>query len=328
MLLNGVNDLIDQLGKAVSMAGSDKFMRPYIRIAQDEYIIPAIGNELFAELDAACNASVPELSSDQLELLPFLQRALAYYAYYRYLPFSIGTDGDLGLQETEGDKSKPVRIGILDQRRRASIEMATTALELALGLLFTWPESYPAFKTSKAYTEIRTLLISQPADIARYLPQTKGNYRLFLALKPYLMQAERGVIRATLGSAFYDDLKAKWQAGTCNADELELVDMVAFALCSEAYHEAMFHLNIVQLPSGNLRVMSDFDGIYNQRNITDDQLALAQQKAEVTAKGHLTSLKSFLNDNAGLFTLYSNSERNKTGMPDNSKYTGIFRMHR
>jgi len=297
-------------------------------MAQDEYIIPAIGRELFAELDAAYNAAVPDLSAAQLELLPLLQRALAYYAYYKYLPFSIGTDGDVGLQEDATDKARPVRIGILDKRLRASIDNATTALEMVLSLLFDNPDSYPAFKTSKAYTEIRTLLISQPAAISRYLPQTRGNYRLFLAMKPYFVEAEREVIRPTLGAVFYDDLKQKWQAGTCTIHEQVLVDTVAYALCSQAYHEALFHLNVVQLPSGNLRVMSDFDGIYNQRNITDDQLNAAQMKAEVKASGHLTSLKTFLNESASLFPLYSNSERNTTGMPDNSKYTGIFRMRR
>lgn len=329
MILNSIDSLKLYLGRAISQATTLAFIQPYIQLAEDEFIGPAIGSEMLSELDTQLseNAVTP---ANRL-LLTQLQRALAFYTYVKYLPYSLGNDGDNGLQEQGTDKTQPVRMGVLDKRQRESAENAANALEKALLFLFTFADNYPTWRQSGACQTSRALFVHSATDLTRHLPQVAGSYRLFLTLKPYLNLAERNDILTLIGPDQFDALKAVMLGdGPLTVNEHDLLERVRQATATSAYAQALYYLNVVQTAGGGLRVLSDFDGIYNQKAVTGRDLEQAQRKADTDAAASLTALKTFLTNNANRYPLYKNSDRylaaGPNAFPDNSIYKGIFRM--
>ena len=111
MLIRNVEELRKYLGRAVNSSFEIESLQPFIEMAEDEFIKKALGIAYYNELNTQFTNE--ELTTNNVFILTYIQRALAFYTYYLYLPYSIGNDGDNGLQETETDKTKPVRIGVI-----------------------------------------------------------------------------------------------------------------------------------------------------------------------------------------------------------------------
>ena len=332
MLLNSIDALKLYLGRAINTATTLKFIEPYIQLAEDECLLPAIGEDMLAELNTQYNSADPDtLTTANRALLTKLQRALAFYTYVRYLPYSLGNDGDNGLQEQGTDKSQPVRIGVLDKRQRETASNAAAALETALMFLFRKQADYPTWTASDAYKEANALFIYSATELTEYLPQAAGSYRLFLSLVPYLKIVETRQIKSLIGSEQYDDLKEKRLSQVpLEPVDIRLMEAVSDASAKAAYAKALYHLNVEQTGAGNLRMLSDFDGIYNQKAVPDAVLAQAQRKADAEAGSSLNALSTYLKVNADQYPLFKNSEqftaKNPHQFPDSAHYKGIFRM--
>lgn len=331
MIINSIDGLKQHLGRAINQASTLAFIQPYIQLAEDEFILPAIGPEMLAELDSQLGANPTTLTPANKQLLTRLQRALAFYTYLKYLPFSLGSDGDNGLQEQGTDNTKPVRMGVLDKRQRESAENAASALEKALVFLYQHRADYPTWTNSEAYKRSAALFVFSATELTEHLPQVAGSYRLFLSLVPYLHMAEKNSIRPLVGSEQYDDLKAKRISSLpLQPTDIRLLEAVGRATATVAYARALYYLNVVQTSGGSLRVLSDFDGIYNQKAVDAKVLLDAQRTADNEAAASLNDLKSYLTEYADQYPLYKNSNRYQepgpNEFPDNSAYKGIFRM--
>ena len=330
MLLNSVDDLIQYLGRAVMSATTDEFLKPYIEQAQEDVFERALGMPFLIHLDNLCNDPEMIISDHYVELLKKVQRSLAWFAYARYLPFSIGNDGDNGLQELGTDHTQPVRIGVLDRRIRETEKNAISSLESLLQYLEANLDSFPEYRDSDHAKNLRALLIPSATVMSEFLPIIDGNYRLFLNLKPYIQLAERDYILPRLGRAQYNQLKEQLKARNLSEIETDLLFAVRRALAHTAYWIALPHLQFVLQSNGNLRVLSDFDGIYNSKAVDNETIVSAVKNAETEAKKWQNALRAFLDKNLNSLPLYAENQASKeqpaNKLPDNSQYTSIFRM--
>ena len=166
--------------------------------------------------------------------------------------------------------------------------------------------------------------------MSEYLPLIENNHRLFLNIRPYIVLAETDYILPRLGQDQYDALKASLLAGTTTADEKALLAKVARALAHTAYWTALPNLQFAVLPSGNIRVQSDFDGIYNRKSAPNETVSYLVEQAETESKKHLNALSTFLRKNAQLYPAFAAStaasREPANRLPDNSRYSKVFRM--
>ncbi|TDB64412.1 DUF6712 family protein [Arundinibacter roseus] len=326
MILKGVQDLTKYLGRAVMNATTDEFLAPYIQMAQDGELTRAVGAELVAEIDTQYNAE--NLSDENEGLLIYMQKVVAWYAYLHYLPFSIGNDGDNGLQEMSTESTAPVRIGVLDKRLRETERNAIEALENLLVYLESFDsDTYKDSPTAKAS---RTMFVPSATAMSEFLPQIDRNYRLYVNIRPYIVLAELDYILPRLGQEQYDQLKEALLESTATDPEKKLLRLIARALAHTAYWMALPNLQFALLSSGSIRVLSDFDGIYNRKNAPEQTVAYLIEQAETDSKKHLNALVNFLRKNLTTYPLYAASsaagKEQTNRLPDNSKYNKVFRM--
>ena len=328
MLLKSVDDLILYLGRAVMAASTDEFLQAYINEAQETILERAVGPEILADLEQFRENQ--GIEPKKTILLTKTQRALAWFAYLKYLPFSIGNDGDNGLQELGTDSTQPVRIGVLDRRIRETEKNAVAALEAVLVYLEENIDHFPAYKNSETAKATRALFVPSATVMSEFLPQIDGNYRLFLNMRPYIKLAERDFVLPRIGKAQYDRLKEGLVAGDLSLNEQVLLSAIRRALALTAYYVALPNLQFAMISNGNIRVLSDFDGIYNSKAIDNETIMSLVRSAETEAKKWQNALRAYLVNNIALFPLYAESQASKTQptnkLPDNSQYSSIFRM--
>lgn len=329
-LLTTTNQLRSFLGAAYSASASEDRIKPYIALAEQNYIVKAIGPELLASLKTAAN-NESNASDATKYLLGLVRQALAFYGYLMYLPYSTGVDGDNGLQETKTDKTQPVRQAMLEKRIAATADNASSALEAVLLLLFTNAADYAVWKNSDTYKSASALFIRNANDLKKACPYTRGHHRLFVSMREYLEERQRKSIVPALGEEFSEGLLTRLAAGSLTTEEKRLMPYIQRALGYSAYEDALLFLTVVSLPGGGLRILSEFDGISNQRALSDQDEVFCkyQKKIGTDAEAYQRELKRYLDANAEDFPDYVPTpvaEKPATSPFDNSQYKTVIRL--
>lgn len=330
MLIRNVEELRKYLGRAVNSSFEMDSLQPFIELAQDEFIKKALGSVYFAELDTQYNdGENGSLSVDNKFIFPYIQRALAFYTYHKYLPYAIGNDGDNGLQETETDKTKPVRIGVLEKRQRETILNASNSIETVLQLLFSLKFPYPTFWNSVTGVALKKSWFGTAEQLSNVLPLVDGSYRLLLTLNRYFVWAEGTRLLQILGTDILAIVKAYHVTPNLTTGQADLYRLSRQYLAWAAYDEAILFLNVVPSGQGGLRVLSEFDGINNSKAPDENQW---QEYKRVIGNHTLSAradLIGFLNKNAETFPSFKTSmlyKPEQSRLPDNKQYRSVFRM--
>lgn len=294
------------LGKAISTSTNLSSMQPFFREAEETELTRALGSDFVSELRGM------NVTSENEAMFQIIRNAVAWYGYLKYLPFSIGQDGDFGLTESSNDGSKPVRIGVLDKRIRESGENASNAMERVLKWAFENRASYESL--DEYLTERDCPWFESATQLTKFLPMVNNSYRLFVTLSPYMQSTEDEVITPLLESEF-SELRAKVAAGiSLTEQEQAMVKLVRYTLATTTYARAIRYLNIVLDSNGGLRILSDFDGIYNRKSVDLRTLGEMISHAENEAGKWEAKLRKKL------------QKKPTGGLPDNSKYEGFIRL--
>lgn len=302
---------------AISASEESKRILAFVPEAE-RILIRAIGAEMYDELKTQVAAE--NLTDKNATLFELVERALALYAYVYYLPFSIGSDGDSGLQESDTKTTQPTRMGVLNERKVATPEMAGNAIEDILHLLFFHADDYLAWKTSVAFQEANGLFVRTGMELGEALPPSGGSHRIYMCLRPWLADAERESVLPILTNDVLNDLKGKRKAGTLTDKEKALVGYVSRYVAWAAYFEALPHL-VVQTTDNGLRVLSEFDGINNRNKPTDTQLEQLRLNIERKRDATRGALVGYLASEFGELGL------TKRVVPNFKKvYTRVFSM--
>ena len=326
MLINSTQDIYDHIGRAINLSMEMTAIKPYIVIAEHKFIKLALGSAFYIELDTQLRLNT--LSVDNAFLLPYVQRASAFYAYGKYLPFSIGSDGDNGLQEVETDKTKPARLQVLNRREDEAFENASISMELLFQQLFENQNKYSTFWNSSRGLALKNSWFVTGEQLTKALPFVEESYRLLVSLNPYFEHAENKI-----SSAISEGVVAQLRAYNPTTNYNEVLEkglkLLKAYLAYEAYSQATVHLNVRHTRTG-LKVLSSFDGVTTSKVPDPRQVAEYARSISIATQGAYSDLVSYLNTNADFFTTFKTmpaySAIAKSSMPDNKKYKRVFRM--
>lgn len=301
-IIKDIKQAREYLGKAISTSTNMSTIQPYFTEAENNELTKALGDGFVDKMRTIT------VTSDNESMFQVLRGAVAWYGYLKYLPFSVGQDGDFGLTESSNDGTKPVRIGILDKRIRESAENASNAMERVLKWAFEHREEHEELDSHLSQRDCPWF--ESATQLTQFLPMVNNSYRLFVTLMPYsiavedeLLTSEQAELRTKIASG-----------GELTAPEKALAKTIRYALATAIYAKAIRHLNIVLDSNGGLRILSDFDGIYNRKSVDLRTLGDMIAYAESEAGKWENKLRKAL------------QKKVTGGLPDNKKYDGFIRL--
>ncbi|MDR6195176.1 DUF6712 family protein [Siphonobacter sp. SORGH_AS_0500] len=288
MLINDREILKKQLG-GIQKVGDFATWEPFVRSAEQTYIIPAIGWELYNELK-----SLQAPNTIQETLLDQLRMAIAWFAYLEAFPHLTISIGDAGISVQTPANSQAMGKWQFVAITKEAAAKADRYLEASLSYLEKFESSFPAWKNSSAYTLSRGCLISSATEATRYFPAMQRSRRLFLNLRDYYQLAEDEFVRPILGP-LYGELLAKIKAGNPILDqEAEVLQMARKAVVQYGFSQAVPYLNM----NVDFRLVSETDGILNEDALSVSRLNAISQKALAEATEKAAELRNYLNANA------------------------------
>lgn len=258
-------------------------------------VIKAVGAELVTALETKRAAQT--LAGKYQELFTYMERTVSWYAYSKYLPFSSGTDGDNGLQETSSENTQPTRIGILDRRQRACDENAANSFEAMMVYLFANSADFAEWNGTPAFEAYNSLIVRNATELTAALPSVNGQYKMFVSLKGWIAEEQEELEKVT-GKTLLTAIMAKLKDDSLKNSEfyLKAWKYAARYVCKKAFHNALPELQVVQTGNG-LRVLSEFDGINNQKAPTPEQYSLLEMSLRDKYDEAFGDLVTYLSEN-------------------------------
>lgn len=279
--------------------------KPFVNEAELVYIIPAIGEELYAELNQLVMAGTA-LNTKQTRVVELLKISIAAYAdFFGWFRISAST-GDAGKVMHVPEHSQAPAKWFTAAGRRDAQNRGDKFLEQALIYLEKNVSYFSTWRDSSACTLFDNQFISSASELTKSFPQAKQNRRVFLQLKEYILTAQ-DFLKQVVGQAQYDTwlLKISDKNATFTDIEQDALLLVRALIARKAFAEAIPYLNI----SEDWRLISETDGVTNEEILPqarrDELASLEEQNAEK----YKNELIRFLQANASttVFAPYFNT---------------------
>lgn len=286
-------------------------MREIIEDAEQTYILPAIGADLWEELETVYDAYPgTALSANNAKLIRSLQGSIAYFTLFE----SLGNRGIFVSDMGPGQAVSKDGTFIFPSQWRTQVGMrkafltANRRLDRALQLLQAAPSDWPTWEASQAFTDSRELFFNSATELQPYLAMEASRV-VYLALQPSLREAERRYIKPVLGEDFFDEIKAAILSGSLTSIQTKLIEHIRWALVK--------WMRICAIPNLRLR--------FNENNLVEPDMGMdASGKNETradadairslwvndafAAREFTDELKAFLWKNASSFTTFMESD--------------------
>lgn len=292
----------------VSNANSNSSL-PKQRLAEEEFIIPVLGDVLFDSLQEQVTANnVDEASA---LLLNKVRMPLAFLSYFKELPLMHTIITDAGLRNVTNDKVQGAyRYQYEDVKQHLENE-GMAGLERLFVFLMANKNDYPDWTESTAYARLNKNLIKTGAEFSQYYYLFQAN-RTFFALQPVMQEVEDLFIKSIIGDAYFTILKNLAPGDTgMGAGEIFVIDLLKKAIANFTIFKAISKLAVKVRPEGFTVMLAASDRTpQGENNAPAEQLELLYLETFKDGNAYLDRAVVFLNKNASLtvFADYFTSE--------------------
>lgn len=188
-------------------------LKPHIENAENKYIKPLIGIEMYDELQEFYDVDYPvEPSEVQIatkNLLTKIQHATIHLAYFVGFDFLNTTVSDAGFQRTESDRTKGLYKYQEDNLRTYFSDAGFNSLDNVLVFLENNIEHFSEFKAHENWTILKKAFLPTVKIVETIPFNLHGSRLIFLAMKPHFAFVEDTTIRTTLGETIYTEIKTE-----------------------------------------------------------------------------------------------------------------------
>lgn len=284
---------------------------PYVQQAENDYIIPLIGEEQFeyfnsaikAQNDTEANFNFIFQDVTENKLFKLLATALANFALYEAFPFLNTSLGDIGVQQQSSKEgtSAPAAQWRYESRRSAHLNTGDSYIEKTLEFLEKNAASFPLWSNSEYFTINKDLLIGDSAMLTTYLGMNDSR-RAFIAIRPYIRLAEKDII-AILGKPLFDSIKEEGATLPSTIPNKILLEGAREAVAWTAYYYALPFLSI-RINGDGVQVVSKNDSINQRSSASKDDKETARAQAGRFSDKFLNTLRQFMDINIDEYPLY------------------------
>lgn len=283
-----------------NISNNIKTLEPAIRLATEEFIIPAIGKAQYEALlsfyDGGVSEETEAVKASLAALLLKVQLPLAHLLYYTGLATLNVSITDAGLQIIEGDGWKAANPWQVDDLRRHFCENGFKGLDYLLTFLEENQENYALWKASEAYTLERANFINSVRDFNRQL-QINNSRFTFQALRPNMSRVEDLYLKPALNT-FYSELKSRIRENVLVPGDAEVIALAQPAVAYFTAASAILELSVEITASGFM--ISPYRPVVTTatKQMEINLTASRREKYEQLGNMYLKDLVDYLNANA------------------------------
>jgi hypothetical protein len=316
MLLNTIQELKDVTG-GVMLEWSENTMHPFIEDAENEFIIPAIGQSMFDDLVAEYATQTAGTSLNLL--LKKIQKATGRYAIFKASSQMIVSIGDYGIHEHLTQNSTTVSPWRYYEMKAGVVEQADKDLDEALRFMESQAAgTFPSWEAAPEYLLSKELFINNTAALSAHIP-IRNSRRAWLVLREFVKEAEIIYALPNLSLALFNDLKTKILTGFLTAEEKQFLIYLRRSLANFAVYKALPKIPI-EIKGEGIRISSYQD--YYQMKMAAKESALTALKSDSLASGEqwLNIALDYLKDNASatVFSVWYNAQQTAAALAVNS----------
>jgi hypothetical protein len=274
--------------------------KPFINEAKEQFFYDVLSYDFVNYLETKINTTlelVAGTTAKEARLIGILRMSLAAYADFLGSFRLMQTTGDAGKTVANPPNMQAPGKWLSVASRNDAITRGDKHLEQALTFLEKNVADFPIWKNSEGFTIKNNCIINSADMFTVYFPNCRGSRRMYLAMLPYLMQAQ-DELKSLIGIEQAADviLKSKNNAEglVVSAKNLELVEYCRKVIAPRAVAKAINYVNINQ----DWRLVSEKDGIVNENVLTQkdrDGISFLESGRYNAAK---SGMLKFLYDNA------------------------------
>jgi hypothetical protein len=205
----------------------------YIKEAEDKFIkglLGALYPVLLADYTDHTDAegNNVDMNNDNLALLPFVQRALAYYTGYQSVTHIGVSLGEAGIQEQFGANSRPAPRW---KTRELKLDYINQADQWADDLLEFLEENATSSKyndwysDSDANTAMQGFIVYKTSIASQYIDINESR-RVFLRLKKRIREIEQNEVKRLLCADQYDEIVQQIKTGSLTDSNTALINLL------------------------------------------------------------------------------------------------------
>lgn len=313
-------------------------MAPYIADAEKTFIIPIIGQELFDELNEQYNAAPSTLTADNIALLPYIQKPLAYYAQLLAINELTVTFGDRGIRDSSSTsdsmpaprwKQEKLELQILIKADRHADLLLQFLEENATDSKYSlW------FDDEELNTRATGLIVRNTAIATKHIEINKSR-RIYLRLKKVIKKLESSVAKKLIGAEQYEEIVEQIKTDELSDENILLTDLLEPIISKRSLCLALPLMRVGIGENGGIFLYSGADDLFKlgqyaaEDDIDDYQEAL--KCGEFGYESDEQTLKQFIMDNIDTYPLIkvstaytSRPDPGPTYQPINDSSNGFF----
>lgn len=308
-----------------------KTLQSFIEDAENDLVIPEIGQELYDAVLAAYTLSIAEVPTAmpaKMQILHrHLQKAVSHFALYLSSDSGSFYISDSGYYVSVSAERKPVSDKKMMLFRKGRAESGYKALQHAIDYLEEQidDELFLSYATSDQHTAAREFFINNAKTFSRYFRPVNGSVVTFRAMLDSQNESEQRYLVRILGIDFFEALKEKIIDNDLTAAEIKLLPYIqrplAYFTVAEAIPVLPIEFDGARLFVNSLPAYGNSENVESKSAPDQTRLSSLMNKCMMTGKENLKRLTAHLVKNAADFPLYVVAEDYDENINDTDRGT-------
>jgi len=280
-------------------------MASFIAQAEDQFLIPAIGPQAYADIhDRYLNNNLAD--PDQQKLLSLCQRSIAYYATLLFIPVGQLHISDAGIRIAVDEHFKQAFDWQINNLEESCRNAADLNLELTLALLESKPQVFTAYHSSEAFQRNKQCFI-HTTELLNQLAGVKLPRRHFQQVLPVLRSVQSLCIEPILCGDLYAQLLQQWILGSVSSANQTLLNYIQPALANLAIAKSVSSLTLDFSSLGVTHTPADVSRLNIRQAASDAARSHFIQDKTQQGRSYLSLLERHLQENAQQYPLFASS---------------------
>jgi hypothetical protein len=298
---------------SINISNTIEAWTPYLSDAEEMFIIPTIGREIYEILDTTVHPKGPIMEVEgegdaiTVELLARLTRAIALYALYLGIDEMAVSISSAGIQVIQSDSHKPAPQFQIMNVKETFLSRAHRQIDSFLDYFNANATHYPSIATP-----LYPYFIRNAAEFQQYA-DIHSSRRVFLSLLPIIGSIETKYIKPTLSPALFDYLKLNFNTPeSVSADDKALLDLILPALAHLTIARALLEVSIDMLDWGVFNnAANTFNSIQTKSQANQMRISAMHEANQKDGEAELKMLQELLDNSASAdkYALYFTSSR-------------------